>query len=823
MRTLGFLSVLLITSGAFAIAPTISEMKVQQQWVAEKLVGSDPGARDVPSLLIVENHDPVQKNARAGRPLRLGEQSFTHGLYCHARSNVRVQNLPAGAKVFRATVGVDSNEQTSGGRGSVVFIVEAAGKRLFKSDLMHEGTKPIAINVELNGATEISLIVTDGGDGIACDQSDWADAEVEFADGSKLPVGDLPMASSAPAVTKEPMFSFTVGGKAFSELVAGLKPERTSKQLDENRIQHEIVWHEPRSHLEIRCEAVEYADFPTVEWTVYLKNIGAGDSELIEHLQAIDTTLRRDPSGEFVLHHNVGALAGPIDYQPLVTKLGPKESIHIATAGGRSSNSDLPYFNVGWEGAGAIVVLGWPGQWAADFVRDEADGLRVVGGQELTHFKLHAGEEVRTPLVVMQFYQGDVTRAQNIWRRWMIAHNTPRQFGKPPAPQINACSSHQFHEMILANEENQKLFVDRYVEEKLGLNYWWMDAGWYVNSGDWPNTGTWEVDRERFPNGLRAITDEAHAKGVKSIVWFEPERVDPGTFLYEKHPEWLLGKEGGDKLLNLGNPEAAKWWTEHADGLIKSEGIDLFRSDYNIDPLPFWRANDAEDRQGITEIRYVEGFLGYWDELRKRHPNMLIDTCASGGRRNDIETLRRAVPLLRSDYILEPVGQQNHTMGIAPWIPFYGTGVKTPNAYEWRSQMCPSITCCYDMRDRKLDYDALRKLHAQWMDVSPLMLKDFYMLTPYSADNAAWVAWQFDDPEKGEGFVLAFRRGESFYEAAKLKLNGIDSAATYDIADLDMNAAKKESGTDLAKGLSLAESKQPDSRLIIYKRIDEKN
>ena len=74
-----------------------------------------------------------------------------------------------------------------------------------------------------------------------------------------------------------------------------------------------------------------------------------------------------------------------------------------------------------------------------------------------------------------------------------------------------------------------------------------------------------------------------------------------------------------------------------------------------MDPLAYWRAADVPDRQGITEIRYVTGLLAYWDELRRRRPDMLIDTCASGGRRNDLETLRRAVPLWRSDYAFEPV------------------------------------------------------------------------------------------------------------------------------------------------------------------------
>src|SRR5205814_6437410 len=134
--------------------------------------------------------------------------------------------------------------------------------------------------------------------------------------------------------------------------------------------------------------------------------------------------------------------------------------------------------------------------------------------------------------------------------------------------------------------------------------------------------------------------------------------------------------------------------------------------------------------QGITEIRHIEGYLAYWDELRRRHPDMLIDSCASGGRRNDLETLRRAVPLLRSDYILEPIGQQNHTMGIASWIPYYGTGINSFDAYTYRSQMSPWNTGVYDVRRRDLDYDALRKLLAQWQQVNRFYGGDFYPLTP---------------------------------------------------------------------------------------------
>ena len=131
------------------------------------------------------------------------------------------------------------------------------------------------------------------------------------------------------------------------------------------------------------------------------------------------------------------------------------------------------------------------------------------------------------------------------------------------------------------------------------LNYWWIDAGWYACS-DWPQIGTWTPDPTRYPHGFRPISELAHAKGMGLIVWFEPERVTPGTFLYTNNPAWLLGRDGEQKLLNLGNADARQWLTDYVDAMLRREGIDLYRQDFNIDPLSYWRANDAPDRQGLS-------------------------------------------------------------------------------------------------------------------------------------------------------------------------------------------------------------------------------
>jgi alpha-galactosidase len=312
---------------------------------------------------------------------------------------------------------------------------------------------------------------------------------------------------------------------------------------------------------------------------------------------------------------------------------------------------------------------------------------------------------------------------------------------------------------------------------------------------------------------------------MKLILWFEPERVTEGSWLAKNHPEWLLGR----KLLHLGNPEARQWITNHVDGLIREQGIDLYRQDFNMDPLEYWRKNDPPDRQGMTENLYVQGYLGYWDELRRRHPQMLIDSCASGGRRNDIETMRRAVPLLRSDYqsfegdpALAP-GNQGHTYGLSSWLPYYGHGVymqRERPEYYVRSHMSPAFGIAVDARKSDIDWNVYRRLVKQWRDVADRMLGDYYPLTPYSLANDRWIAWQFDRPAEGDGVIQAFRRGSSEDASLNLRLGGIDPSARYEIADVDEGPPKFLSGKELVdRGLAVAIKDKPGSALIKYSKI----
>lgn len=821
-----------------AVTPHPDEFYLRNNWMDPLFGRTRHTVRPHMELLYEDVSEGISRGKSwRGTPYQLGDKTYTHGLGFNSTKHLLVV-LGQPAEKFVAEVGLENNDDTrrgmAAGYGSVTFHVLINGKEVFASKVLRLKDGAHAVNVPLKGAGQFEIRVKDGGDGRGWDQALWAEAVVKIQDGTSVRLQDLPLEDTIQkklSLTKPP-FSFLYDGKPSVELLERWQVKHNRGKLDEQRTKHSLVYTDSLSGLEIRYILIEYHDFPTVEWTLYFKNTGPKDTPIIEKIQALDIELGRSGKGEFLLHHNIGSPANGNDYGPLETRLGPGATKRLAGAGGRPTNSDWSYFNLEWSGEGIIVAIGWPGQWAAEFVRDKAQLLHLRAGQELTRFKLLPGEEVRSPLIVLQFWKGDWIRAQNIWRRWMMAHSMPKPGGKLPQPQLLASSSRQYNEMIDANETNQIMFINRYIEEKIKLDYWWMDAGWYVHhSGGWPRVGTWEVDGGRFPRGLRAISDYAHSKGIKTLVWFEPERVTANTWLANNHPEWILGGAKGG-LLNLGNETVRKWLTEHVDNLLNKHGIDLYRQDFNIDPLGYWRGADPPDRQGISEIKHITGYLVYWDELRRRHPNMLIDSCASGGRRNDLETMRRAVPLWRSDYAFEAIGHQCMMYGLSLWLPFHGTGtVFTRNAsyygsghtpvepYAFWSNAGQSTGIGIDVRLKDLNYAEIRRLIGQWRRIAENYYGDFYPLTPWTRDDTVWIAWQFDRPEVGEGMIQVFRRHNSFYESARFTLFGLDAKENYLVSNLNTGTQVHRSGRELLKnGLPVTITAKPGAAILTYRK-----
>ena len=199
---------------------------------------------------------------------------------------------------------------------------------------------------------------------------------------------------------------------------------------------------------------------------------------------------------------------------------------------------------------------------------------------------------------------------------------------------------------------------------------------------------------------------------------------------------------------------------------------------------------------------------------------MLIDSCASGGRRNDLETLRRAVPLLRSDYIMEPVGNQGHTYGLSYWIPYYGTGTRETDFL--RAPQRALLRVHRLLRHAEQGDSITRASNARWTpgaNTAKNFMSDYYPLTSYNIDSQNWIGWQFNTPERGEGVVQMFRRSESPYESIRVKLHDLEPGAVYKLTNLDVPGTVEVTGSELMeKGLSISIKDAPGSAIITYKK-----
>ncbi len=573
--------------------------------------------------------------------------------------------------------------------------------------------------------------------------------------------------------------SFVLGGKAINGIPEDWQPTCTRRRIDANIIETVIEATDPVTGLSVRVECAAYMDHPVVEWVAWLTNKGTAPTPLIQDILAMDGTVQ---GASPVLCHGNGDFCGAEGYTPQETSLPAGDAIGFAPNGGRACDGAFPYYRLTFKDWGLSMAVGWPTQWAARF-KGVAEGVHIQAGQERTHLRLMPGESIRTPRMTVLFWSGDASRAVNLWRRWYLAHILPRPDGQPMQPHLACCGTDEGEEFTAATEANQIRYIGKFNRHGIHPDVWWIDAGWYPcynrnHERKWRVTGDWRPDPERFPRGLKPVSDQAAQYGADLLVWFEPERIHPEASFAPIRREWLRGdpecRRGGEEtmgLVDLGNPECRQWLTDHVCRLIQANGIKIYRQDHNFAPLEYWHKDEPQDRQGLTENLYAQGYLQFWDDLLARNPGLWIDSCASGGRRNDLETMRRSVPLHYTDF-----GYGNHPVKLAfhhtmfEWLPYFkectlswdmeGTARfdHRVDSYSYHCGMGPMLFATLDIRRDDYDYALAGRMIDIWRRAAGLMLNgDYYPLTPLHRTPEQWVARQFDRPEEGLGFIQAIR------------------------------------------------------------------
>ena len=639
-----------------------------------------------------------------------------------------------------------------------------------------------------------------------------------------------------------PPFSFILDEKPSEEFLRSWRWSRTAPaSTDKNVVLRTFTYTDPRSGLDVVCDVKGYPEFRAVEWVLHFHNTSAKNSGQLTRVKVADFDMVYPAAGALKIHYAEGNKISKADYAPRTAEFRTEQPLHIEPHGGRSSEEAFPFFNLESEASrqGVMVAVGWTGTWFADLEKRDPSRLTLAAGMLNTDLYLYPGEQIRTPSVALMFWSGDRMNGHNRFRRLVLAHHSRKVDGSPFYP---LCSAFNYRDPQPCGEYScltadwAIAMVRRYSMFELTPDVFWLDAGWHTGAGDfrhgksWANTtGNWTVDRERFPEGLKPVSDAVHEAGAKFMVWFEPERVVKGTQWATEHKEWMLDTEwpeGSEQstwyLFDLGNDEACDWLCKYYGDLIEENGIDYYRQDFNMLPAGYWRDADEPGRSGIKEIRHIENLYKFWDYLLERFPGLLIDNCASGGKRLDWESIGRSAPLWRSDYYHydDPDGYQCHTYGLNFFLPIHGTGILLPDQYSFRSSLSSALQCNWKVTEPGVSVLDMQQRIREYRDIREYYYEDYYPLsgTGDLTGSDVWLAYQMHRPSDDSGIVVAFRRQDAPDAEYTVRLGGLTPDASYTLVDCDTQAETVRSGRELTEGLTLRLDNPKSSLLIKYRK-----
>jgi alpha-galactosidase len=309
-----------------------------------------------------------------------------------------------------------------------------------------------------------------------------------------------------------------------------------------------------------------------------------------------------------------------------------------------------------------VGQLAWSGGYAFEFdldadagTTDGAARLFFRAGPDATPPQriIAVGETVATPEMHLGLVFGDLDaaiQAMHDHLRESVFMPQPRGRGgwveSGIGPEVEITVPYVFHAIENAG--------------KMGAEVFFIDASWYAPPlGQWWATvGDWQVDRQRFPDGLKPFRDRVHELGMLWGLWMDAERIGSKSRIVAEHPDWQGMAYDGERrlggLLDIAQPAAAQWMEEQISRVIAENELEFFRLDYNVGGMGpgSWNLRDGYVESGYW--RYYEALYGVYERLRARFPNVIFENCAGGGGRTDIGLVRRFSHTWVTDWRIAP-------------------------------------------------------------------------------------------------------------------------------------------------------------------------
>ena len=432
---------------------------------------------------------------------------------------------------------------------------------------------------------------------------------------------------------------------------------------------------------------------------------------------------------------------------------------------GRSSNFHVPIMSVQNGDSAVSGGLAWSGLWWM-YGSGQETGQRAFSCHiPIQRLQLEPNEQLALPSAHYVFSQGGSAAASNAMRRYIreeLAAQTPTPHTAQPVYN---------HWFGIGPDINAAVFKQQCDQAKqYGISYVVLDAGWYGGCSETnfsSGVGNWErIDTEKFPNGVEEVADYARARDLKFGLWFEVERAHKTSDWATQHPDWFFDIGAEYLHLDMSNAAAVDACIELVSQAVQRYQCQWLKLDYNIGPKAYWQQADPS---GKIQFAYMRGLYRFFRSLRERHPNVLLENCASGGRRIDLGTIAETHIQNLTDqtssaaicrYMMHGA-QRFLPANICPiGLPFgdkesHGVADEDFSAFHVLSRFSGLPTLYGDIasngpRTQKIlqDYLALHRAYADVFD------GDFYRLTPQAVTDSDHEAVIHLDPNAQRGLLL---------------------------------------------------------------------
>ncbi len=502
------------------------------------------------------------------------------------------------------------------------------------------------------------------------------------------------------------------------------------------------------------------------------------------------------------------------------TPLGDMK-LSVGSRRGSSSHQSNPFViicskncdeNVGKCYGSAFV---YSGNFTASMEKNQIGTSRFVMGinPENFRFTLKNGESFQAPEVIHSFSNEGFSKLTHNYHN-IIRNNIFRgKFANAKRPVLlNNWEATYF------NFNAEKLLAIAKQAQTIGADTFVLDDGWFGSrNNDSSSLGDWVVNEEKLGCPLSELISQINALGMKFGLWFEPECISENSDLYRAHPERVLqapDRKGvlGRKqwVIDMSNPEAVDAIFGMMKEILDNNNIEYIKWDFNRYLTDVYSHFYPADMQSEVHHRYILGVYSLFEKIYERYPNILIESCASGGGRFDCGMLYYSPQCWASDNTdpIERAGIQYGTSFCYPIISMGSHVTESPNhvtkrntPFKTRSNVAMAGTYGFELDLTKLSEEEIEYLSNEtkfYNKYSELIRTgDYYRLTD---NNGRYLAWQFVSKDKKSSLAsLVQKVAHIDYKPIIQKFYGLDKNTKYRVI---IDGQERE---NLYSGLSLME------------------